>query len=226
MIEPIKLLIANVFLVRGEKNIVIDTGKPGDEDAILRALAKKGIQPGDVDLILLTHGHGDHAGSAKELRDKTGAAIAVHTGDAAMVRTGDVGDFVSINMEGAMVKRFVQFRFTPFEPDIVLQSDSDLRQLGLDADLLHTPGHSDGSISMLFSNGEAIIGDVLRGGMMGGNLFSGMPQYPYFLPSHEHKAQLNESIRLLLDSGAHTFYVGHGGKLSAQDVRRWFGGKG
>lgn len=222
MIEPIQLFVANVFLVRGEKNILVDTGKAGNERAILAALAKKGVQPQDVDLILLTHGHGDHAGSAKALREKTGAPIAVHAGDVAMIRRGSNGANVPLGLESTLLHPFFDMRFASTEPDIVLQADHDLRQYGLEADLLHTPGHSDGSISLIFDNGEAIIGDLLRGGMMTGRFFRNRPNYPYVLLTHDHMSELHTSIRRLLDTNAKTFYVGHGGSLSALDVERWF----
>lgn len=222
MIDQIRLLVANVYLVRGEKNVLIDTSKPGDAGAILSALSKKGVQPHELDLILLTHGHGDHAGSAKELRERTGAPIAIHAGDLTMVRTAEVGSFVSLGMEGRMVRPFVNFTIPTFEPDIILEDEGDMAQYGLEATLLHTPGHSEGSLSLLFANGEAIIGDVLRGGMMGGRLFSGRPQYPYFLPNRANLPQLHASIKRLLATDAKTFYVGHGGPLTVPDVQRWF----
>jgi len=222
MIETIKLFVANVFLVRGEKNVLVDTGRAGNEGAILAALAKKGVQPGDLDLILLTHGHGDHAGSAKALREKTGAPIAVHAGDVGMLQRGRNDANVPIGLESRLLHPFFDMRFASTEPDIVLQADDDLRQHGLDADLLHTPGHTKGSISLLFENGESIIGDVLRGGMMTGLIFSKRPNYPYVLPTHDHMTEVHASIQRLLDTNVKTLYVGHGGPLSAADVERWF----
>lgn len=64
----------------------MDTGNPGRPDRILARLAECGVAPGDMRLILLTHGHVDHFGSAAELCERTGAPVAIHALDAEAVR--------------------------------------------------------------------------------------------------------------------------------------------
>jgi glyoxylase-like metal-dependent hydrolase (beta-lactamase superfamily II) len=79
----------NVFLIRGRTGcVLVDTGNPGKADRILERLAKRGVAPDDIRLILVTHGHVDHFGSAAELRERTGAPVAVHALDAEAVRQG------------------------------------------------------------------------------------------------------------------------------------------
>ncbi|WP_459501682.1 MBL fold metallo-hydrolase [Bacillus sp. C1] len=70
MIEQILLGFSNIFLIRGDKTIIVDTGRPGDEKLILQALKKRNISSADVSLPLLTHGHFDHFGSAQALREQ------------------------------------------------------------------------------------------------------------------------------------------------------------
>ena len=168
MLTKLNLTIANVYLVKGPQLVVVDTGAPGSAPKILAALSRQGFVPADVALILLTHAHSDHAGSAAELRQATGAPVAVHRGDLAMLRRGDNGKVFPTDLEARISQRFVDKPFPALDPDLVLDDQSDLRALGVDAELLSTPGHSPGSISMLFANGDAIIGDILRGGIMGG----------------------------------------------------------
>ena len=69
----------NAFLVQGEAGrLLVDTGPPGAEGRLLAALAAQGVDPESLALILITHGHTDHYGSAAALREHTGAPLAMH----------------------------------------------------------------------------------------------------------------------------------------------------
>lgn len=221
MIAKLNLTIANVYIVGGARPVVVDTGAPGSAPKILAALAKQGFQPADVALILLTHAHSDHAGSAAALREATGAPVAVHHGDLAMLRRGDNGRMLPTDFEARLSQRFVDKPFPALEPDMVLDDESDLRALGLDADLLPTPGHSPGSISLLFANGDAIVGDILRGGVMGGMFLSSRPTYPFFLYDLADKAVIHRSVQTVLARGAQRLFTGHGGPLPRSAVEQW-----
>jgi len=221
MIHKLNLLIANVYLVVEQHPIIVDTGAPGSAERIVRALRRLGIEPKEVRLILLTHAHSDHAGSAAELRKLTGAPIAVHRDDLAMLRRGDNGSFVPTDLEARISKPFVDRPFPSTEPDQVLDDAGDLHEWGIGARWMHTPGHSDGSISILFENGDAIIGDILRGGLMGGALLPGIPKYPFYLPALANKTVIHQSVSRVLEIGAQRLYVGHGGPLSRVDVEYW-----
>jgi glyoxylase-like metal-dependent hydrolase (beta-lactamase superfamily II) len=224
LIHHINLLIANVYLIIGAKPVLVDTGAPGGAGRIQKALAQRGVQAKELALILLTHGHFDHAGSAKALRDALGVPIAVHQGDAAMVEQGDNGPLVPLGLEANLMAPMAGSPWPGFKPDVLLDDQSDLSAYGLDARLLHTPGHSPGSISLLFPNGDAIIGDILRGGWLGGVIAPARPARPYFLPELAQVSTLRQSIQRVLDAGARRLYVGHGGPLDAEAVRRWLAG--
>ena len=81
----------NSFLLIGERPVVVDTGVPGSGPKILSALAREGFAPRDVSLILITHRHVDHIGSAASLKRDTGAPVAVQALDAEWLRRGDGG---------------------------------------------------------------------------------------------------------------------------------------
>lgn len=227
MITKLNLMIANVYLVSSfirEHNprlILVDSGAPRSASKILNEIAKAGYSPTDVALILLTHGHSDHAGSACELRKLTGAPVALHQGDLEMVQRGNNGKLLPTDWEAALSLRVVDQPFPAFEPDIILQESNDLSKFGLQAHILHTPGHSPGSISILFENGDAIVGDILRGGILGGMLFSSHPKYPFFLYDMVDRSTVLNSVQRVLDAGAQRLYTGHGGPLSRQAVQRW-----
>lgn len=217
----INLVVANVYIVRGRRTVLVDTGAETSAGWIMRAMNQHGVSPNELSMILLTHAHVDHAGSARRLRDRLGAPVAVHQADAAMLRRGDNGITQTLGREAVVIKYFMDHPFPSLEADIHLDQSTDLRSYGLDARLLHTPGHTAGSISLLFDDGDAIAGDVLRGGVMGGAFLASKPAYPYFLPSMDDKPVLLDSVQKLLDDGARRFLVGHGGPLKRDAVQRW-----
>ncbi len=60
-----------VTLVKGAKNIIVDTGGPGDAGVIAAALSREGLRPGQVDYVVCTHGHSDHVGNNNLFPDAT-----------------------------------------------------------------------------------------------------------------------------------------------------------
>ena len=76
----------NVYLVINKDGlIVIDTGTKGNADKIAQYIEKLGRQPNEVSTIILTHYHMDHAGSAKDLKEITGAKVAASAEDAKII---------------------------------------------------------------------------------------------------------------------------------------------
>jgi glyoxylase-like metal-dependent hydrolase (beta-lactamase superfamily II) len=117
--------------------------------------------------VVLTHGDIDHAGNCAWLRDKYGVKIAMHQADSEMVERGDM----SWNRKTKPDKISVVFRimtplfgkprgFVTFKPDRYLENGQTLSDYGFDAQILHLPGHSKGSIGILTSTGDLICGDL------------------------------------------------------------------
>lgn len=166
MIVRIKGAISNCYLLLGERPVLVDTGAPGDLKRILSGLKAEGVNPKDLALILLTHGHSDHAGCAAELRRRSGAQIALHVGDAPLVRNGRNGVLAVRDWLGRVLRPYVDEEFEAFEPDLIFRDGFSLEPHGIKARVLATPGHTAGSASVVHASGEAIIGDVLRGSLL------------------------------------------------------------
>jgi glyoxylase-like metal-dependent hydrolase (beta-lactamase superfamily II) len=80
----------NCYLITaGDGYVLIDTGRGGKRKAIEEALNDAGCRPGNLRLVVLTHGDFDHSGNAAYLRRKFGTEIAMHADDAGMVELGD-----------------------------------------------------------------------------------------------------------------------------------------
>ena len=99
--------------------------------------------------------------------------------------------------------------FETFEPDVLLEDGEDLSAYGLDARVVHLPGHSSGSIGVLTDDGDLFCGDLLVN-VMG-------PSLHYYT---DDLAQANESIRKLSDLGVETVYPGHGKPFPLNELSR------
>jgi glyoxylase-like metal-dependent hydrolase (beta-lactamase superfamily II) len=214
-IIPVRLGIVTTYIVKQEGAILIDTGTPGSEDAILSALEKAGINPGDLRLIVLTHGHGDHAGSAARMKELTGAKLAIHEKDAGMLRTGIQGPLVPTGFVGRIAKIVIGpvncEGYPAADPDIVIDGIFDLGPFGVSGKIVPTPGHTPGSVSVVLENGDVFCGDLIFP-----QIPTGKPGLPFWATS---PADICGSVRALLLENPRTFYPGHGGPFLEDRVR-------
>ncbi|MBT8508260.1 hypothetical protein AZH53_07565 [Methanomicrobiaceae archaeon CYW5] len=212
-VHPVKLGIANAYIVRQEGAIIVDTGDPGNEEAILDAAKGRGIRPKDVRLILLTHGHGDHAGSARGLRERTGAPVAVHRDDAEKLRYGNQGKLRPACLTGRILGPLFggkKARYPPLDPEIVMGESFDLRPYGVDGTVVPTPGHTPGSVSVILAGGDVIVGDLI---------FSSIPAEKPCLPFWaDDIGAVRESIALIRKRQPRTVYTGHGGPFPGKAI--------
>jgi glyoxylase-like metal-dependent hydrolase (beta-lactamase superfamily II) len=81
--------IDNSYLLRGERTVLIDGGAPSNLNSFTNRLKQLEVDPKQIELIILTHGHWDHIASLSKVRELTGAKIAVHKADQYMVETGE-----------------------------------------------------------------------------------------------------------------------------------------
>lgn len=217
----IKLPVSNAYLLVGERAVLVDAGAPGQADRILDAVRRAEVDPNDIALLIHTHGHIDHAGSTAELRRRIGMPVAVHAGDAPLLRSGSNGTVRPRNLEARLVAAVMVRPYEPVEPDIVLTEEISLRGYGVDGRVMFTPGHTPGSLSIALPTREAIVGDLVMGGVFGGALFPRRPRLHYFV---DDEAAIRTSVERVLTDGATTVMVGHGGPLRAGDVRQRLAG--
>lgn len=219
--------MVNSFLLIGERPVVVDTGVPGSAPKVLAALAREGFAPSDVSLILITHRHVDHIGSTAAVKRATGAPVAVHARDAEWLRRGNGGTRPPTGWGGRLLDLtgLPSQRAEPCAPDLVIDRDFALGPYGVDGGtVLHTPGHTPGSVSAIFPNGDVLAGDLVIGGIsvLGGVAHLGHARKP---PFEDDAAAVRQSLTDLLDRGANRFFVGHGGPLTASAVRRYIAGE-
>lgn len=156
----------NCYLVQsGAGQVLIDTGGSNARKALLRGLVNAGYTPGSLRLVILTHGDFDHCGNAAFLRAMFGVNIGMHPQDAAMVEKGDM--FANRKQPNIIIRWLINLfaglgRSERFTPDIYLKDGASLAPRGLDAKVIHLPGHTRGSIGMLTATGDLFCGDFFE----------------------------------------------------------------
>ena len=217
-VRLLRLRWSNAYLLLGERPVLVDAGSPGDETPILAALAAAGRGPHDLAVIVLTHGHADHAGAAAALRAATGAPVLLGDGDTAMAAAGRNLPLVPTGLEARLVAPFVPQAFPAVVPDVVVAEPVDLAPYGIPATLRPLGGHTRGSAIVELPSGDVIVGDLRRGGRLGGRLHARVPMTHYY---EEEPAAVTAVVDRVLDGGARRLLVGHGGPLAAADVAAW-----
>ena len=178
---PVSLGMVKVFVLQGNRPVLVDTGTPGNAGRVLAGLDRQGVKPEDISLIIITHSHADHYGSLAELKHTIKAPVAVHRLDAESMRAG-----------------------ASVEPDVLLEDEFDLRQYGVAGNLIWTPGHSRGSVSIMMSSGEAVVGDLVLPRFMA----FGPPAIAFWSASREDSLA---SIRKVLGLKPSVILSSHGG---------------
>ena len=151
----------NSYLLISESGLVaVDTGMPGNAERIISYAENLGYKSNDIKIIILTHSDIDHSGSGKRLRELSGAKIAISDFDAPRVE-GKM-ELKKVKGPAAPFLRlmFRLSKFDTFEPDILLKDGDEIEGLKV----IHTPGHTDGSIS-LYNREKSFmfVGDLLWG---------------------------------------------------------------
>jgi hydroxyacylglutathione hydrolase len=190
-------LSANCYIVGGKaagEGMVIDPG--GNAEEIYREIRDSGL---DITTIVLTHGHSDHIAALRDIQDKTGAEVAIHIEDA---------DF--LEGYGSVSSQFgISYR-TPHPPDRLLREGDNIDIGDTRFTVIHTPGHTPGSICLLTGD-KVFTGDTLFRRGIGTTLMPG-----------SSRPQLIDSIRtkLMVLPDSTIIYPGHGRETTIGAERR------
>jgi glyoxylase-like metal-dependent hydrolase (beta-lactamase superfamily II) len=202
----------NCYLVStGTGFILIDTGGSNGRRQLATAMRDAGCSPGDLGLIILTHGDFDHIGNAAWLREEYGARIAMHEDESGMAEHGDM--FWNREFGNALTRVMARLFFrlgrsNRFQPDIHVEDGSDLSEHGFDATVLSIPGHSKGSIGILTADGDLFCGDLLDN--------RGKPKFSAIM---DDATAAGASVRTLRTRTIGTVYPGHGKPFRMEEFK-------
>ena len=186
-VRELKYSNTNTYLIGGGKKVLLfDTGWAGTFDAFCKAMGEINIPVQYIDYILISHFHPDHCGIAQDIAD-LGPEIIVMDVQEEYIHAAD-----------RILAEDKRLKFTPIDNSKVKivqikESRKFLKECGIDGQIMHTPGHSDDSISLCLDEGSILVGDL-------------NPLYELEV----HKGTVIEnSWNKLLALGPHTVFYGH-----------------
>ncbi len=192
------------YLWREDDSVtLIDTGEAGSGPLIIDALQQIGLSRTDLDRLVLTHFHDDHAGSAAEVASWGTAQIVAHAADAPVIRGQAVGPPPNFTEAERELHARVAAGLPPAPPVRVDREvrDGDVLDFGGGAHVISTPGHTDGSIAVHLPEHRVLItGDIAA--EYEGEVILGV--------FNLDRAQAAASFRRLADRDADIACFGHG----------------
>jgi glyoxylase-like metal-dependent hydrolase (beta-lactamase superfamily II) len=164
----LKMGMVNSFLLKTDDGLLlVDAGWPNKTEKIFAAVRESGHNPKDIRHLVLTHGHIDHAGSAAEVRRRTGARTYAHAIDLELISKGEAerpGTTVTPGFIPAIA--YLLFikpggtKYESFPIDQVLKHGEAL-PMADDIEVIHSPGHCAGHVALLLRpDGVLIAGDI------------------------------------------------------------------
>lgn len=245
-IKKLTSLFVNFYVIRGEKTILFDTGAFLSPDQMKALLEENGIDPKEIELIVIGHGHYDHCMLAKAWKEMTGAKILCHKNAADYMRTGKKVPMFEYNQRAKdyqplkwMIGMFnipptQMLTYQPYidfmdsttppcidtiEPDILIgDEDYDLHPYGIPGKLIYTPGHADSSITLVTDDRIAFSGDNVLDLHVIQCLECIYPKGTYSLNWINYDEELlAASVRKVLEY-ADTWYGGHGEPLTREMI--------
>jgi glyoxylase-like metal-dependent hydrolase (beta-lactamase superfamily II) len=195
---------SNIYLITESGLTLVDGGFPMDLTVIYLGLRSLGAAPADVDLLIATHYHGDHTGTVSGLRRRYGVHTAMHAEDGRFASGERPQETTEVSFAKLLfyTALWPLFRYRHFQPDRLL-SEGDIIELLGGLEVMHTPGHSPGSICLYGAErGMLFSGDLVRNER---GLLAGPP--PHFTPD-EPSACL--SLRKLSGLDFNILLPGHG----------------
>ncbi|MFO8055659.1 MAG: MBL fold metallo-hydrolase [Bacteroidales bacterium] len=212
MIIKVKTGQTNSYLIHTPDGyILVDTGTANQTKKVERALKKAGAGIEQIKLIIVTHAHYDHVGSLQEIKRKSGASVLVHEKEKRLLQAGKTdfpaGTYFLTKLLASAGNSFMQGKYKPVDADIIMITDNySLQDFGIEGEVIHTPGHTEGSISVFIEGEHLICGDTFF------NVFPNSV-YPLFA---NNQTQLLETWQKIEQLNCKTFYPGHGNVFNRQ----------
>ncbi len=176
----------NCYILGDEETSKVAVFDPGgNAEEILDIIREKGLT---LAYVILTHGHGDHIGAVKELKEKTGAKILVHEDEKNILNNKDNNLTALMGMDAVEI-----------DADEYLKDGQTIQLGNLDLEIIHTPGHTPGGMcikvkDLLFTGDTLFAGSIGRTDLTGGD-------YDTIMKSLEKLGNLEDDLTILPGHG-------------------------
>lgn len=202
------------LVVNDGKALLVDTGVRTSLKHFRVFFREAGIGAADIQLIVLTHSHYDHTGNLKKLAEWTGAPVLIHENEFDNLKNGFTpvpdgqGKYSGVisRLGKALYPRYASPK--AFTADLISESEFDLGKFGIKGKVFHTPGHTDGSQSVL-------IGDRL----ISGDTFIHLKRGSIFPPFANNPKLLLQTWEKLFGMNIKTVYPGHGKPFRIEEAQ-------
>lgn len=213
----------NVFAVlHGSRFILVDTGRKSRRRLLMKRIDRLCADGNLFAALILTHAHFDHAENAAAVARKYGMPVYVHDRELQCLSSGSNSPMRGVMGPTRLINRLQQermsrwFHYEPVPGVLRLGGEQCLDFLSFPGvSVLHTPGHTEGSVSVIVGGAIALVGDAMHG------IFPGNAFPPFALDSE----MLLESWARLLQTGCGLFLPSHGGgrgrALVRDTIARW-----
>lgn len=218
MHQAIKISFTTSYLLPCRDGyVLIDTSYAGRFSEFKHKLASQGIGVSEIKYLFLTHHHDDHSGFAQELRDANkGIVLIAHEKSLRALASGkpdpddrplNAGVGVLTFLFNHLLKEKQDWSFPPVhlrQGDHIVREDDDnlMPSIGVEGKILHTPGHTHDSMSLVLADGSAFVGDLAMDLLS----FCGCRYRPIYITNLD---EVYQSWKKIIAHGATTIYSSH-----------------
>lgn len=209
---------SNSFLIKSENNyIFVDTGRKNSWKKLSSKINGL-LDVNKLSCLILTHTHFDHVENAAKIKEKYKCPIIVHESEANYLKHGNTPlpqgtNFITRFLINSVSKRVnPRSKYETAIPDILVDVKYDLSPYEFNAYIIHTPGHTIGSISIIIDDQVAIVGDTLFG----------MFKWSTYPPFADEPEIMIKSWGKLLETDCKLFLPGHGTKISRELLEKQY----
>lgn len=199
--------------------MLVDAGRENKWKSLGNRLEKLGVTADSLAGLILTHSHFDHAENAAAIKAKFKTKIVIHREEADHLMRGENPLIHGTTIVTGLMTDLVGeklllpcLRYQPASVDIQVDERYDLQGLGFDGFIIHTPGHSPGSMSVVVGNEIAIVGDAMFG----------VFKESVFPPFADDAKLMVKSWEALLQTGCSLFLPAHGWERSRELLQRQY----
>jgi len=193
----------NSFLLIEDRIIIVDSGCGKHFKKIIHYFEDNKIDKSLVSLIILTHAHLDHYDNAIELKDYFQVPILVNKAAEKHFLNG-INEFTEPkNILATMLKLFFyKTKLNKINPDITIDNEFNLSNYGVNGIVLPTPGHTEGSLSIIINKNECVSGDLYIN-----SCFNGYNKSAWFINNNK---QYLQNINMLKELKIRKVFPSHG----------------